>query len=90
MISFEFTMRFKRAYSSLDKENQKRVDKALLLLAENRYHPSLRLKRVKGTDDIWEASASMSIRLTFKLLEDGNIIQLRNVGAHEDVFRPPY
>jgi len=55
----------------------------------NHRHPSLRVKRVKGTQDIWEASATKSIRITFRFLET-DLIQLRNVGSHEQVFRPPY
>jgi len=38
-------------------------------------HPSLRLKRVQGTKDIWEASVNMPIRITLIFSED--TLQLR-------------
>ncbi|WP_104372123.1 type II toxin-antitoxin system RelE/ParE family toxin [Desulfocucumis palustris] len=88
MYVLEFSTKFVRAYKKLDQQTRFQVDNTLQLLVKNPKHPSLRLKRIQGTKDIWEISVNMSVRITLRLSE--NIIQLRNVGTHEQVFRPPY
>ncbi|MDF9408390.1 MAG: hypothetical protein A4E52_00456 [Pelotomaculum sp. PtaB.Bin013] len=88
MFKIEFSNRFIRTYKKLDRETRIQVDRTLQAIVLNPKHPLLRLKRVQGTKDIWEASVSMSIRITFRFSED--IIQLRNVGTHDQVFKPPY
>lgn len=88
MYRIELSNKFIRAYKKLDWETRLQVDKTLQTIASNPKHPSLRLKRIKGIKDIWEASVNMSIRITLRFTED--IIQLRNIGAHDQVFRPPY
>jgi mRNA interferase RelE/StbE len=87
VIHLQFTDRFQRAYNDLTDQDAERVKKALHLLVENPHHPSLRVKRVQGTDRIWEARASLSIRLTFEMQSDW--IVLRNVGAHDEVLKKP-
>jgi mRNA interferase RelE/StbE len=86
-MRFEYTDRFQRAYNDLTDQDAERVKKALRLLVENPRHPSLRVKRVQGTDRIWEARASLSIRLTFEM--QGDLIVLRNVGAHDEMLKKP-
>ncbi|HBV95993.1 MAG TPA: hypothetical protein DEF36_02975 [Desulfotomaculum sp.] len=88
MYKVAFTNRFVRSYKTLDKKSSSLVEKAISLLVNNPHHPSLRMKRIQGTKNIWEASAGISIRITFMLSED--VLQLRNVGTHDQVFRPPY
>jgi len=88
MFNLELSNRFVRSYKKLDRAIRLQVDKTLQVMVINPNHPSLRLKRVQGTKDIWEASVNMSIRITLIFSED--TLQLRNVGTHEQVFRPPY
>lgn len=88
MFNLELSNRFVRSYKKLNRATRLQVDKTLQVIVINPNHPSLRLKRIKGTKDIWEASVNMSIRITLSFLED--TIQLRNVGTHEQVFKPPY
>ena len=57
------------------------MDKALRLLADDWRHPSLHVKHLHGTEGIWEARASLSLRITFELA--GDTIILRSVGAHD-------
>jgi mRNA interferase RelE/StbE len=82
-----YTERFQRAYAELDDAQVELVKKALRLLAANPRHPSLRLKKMQGTAEIWEARASRSLRLTFELR--GEVILLRNVGAHDETLKHP-
>ena len=86
-MRLEYTDRFQRAYNDLTDRDAERVKKALRLLVENPRHPSLRVKRMQGTDQIWEAGASLSIRLTFEI--HGDLIVLRNVGAHDETLKKP-
>jgi mRNA interferase RelE/StbE len=86
-MRLQYTHRFQRAYNDLTDDDAERVKKALRLLVENPRHPSLRVKRIQGTDHIWEASASLSIRLTFEM--QGDLIVLRNVGAHDETLKKP-
>ena len=88
MFNLELSNRFVKSYKKLDRAIRLQVDKTLQVIVINPNRPSLRLKRVQGTKDIWEASVNMSIRITLTLSED--TIQLRNVGTHEQVFKPPY
>lgn len=82
-----YSERFQRAYADLDDEQVKLAKKALRLLTSNPRHPSLRVKKMQGTADIWEARASRSLRLTFEMR--GDVILLRNVGAHDETLRHP-
>jgi mRNA-degrading endonuclease RelE of RelBE toxin-antitoxin system len=86
-MPFILTSRFRRAYRSLTPEEQKRVQKALRLIDEDLRHPGLRIKRIRGTQGIWEARASRSLRLTFEV--EGENIILRNVGAHDATLKKP-
>ena len=44
-------------------------------------HHSLETKKLKGTNIIWEARTSKSLRITFDL--KGKLIILRTVGEHK-------
>lgn len=74
---------FKDDYKRLQLEEQALVDKALEFLAVNPRHPSLYLKKRKGSIGIWEARASLNMRFTF--IWEGDLITLRAVGHHDEV-----
>ena len=80
-------MRFKKAYQKLPEQLQEQIDRKLLLLEENPRHPSLRIKKIAGTPDIWEASLTMKYRITFQISE--GVIILRVIGEHEKTLRNP-
>ncbi len=60
---FTFTNRFKKHFKSLSTIEKKQLSNKLKLLSENPNHPSLRVKRIQGTDDLFECSVNMSIRI---------------------------
>lgn len=72
---------FARDFKGLPKEIQERTEKAILRLGQNPSYPSLRVKKMQGLSDIWEASVTMSNRLT--LHRAGEAIILRRVGTHD-------
>jgi mRNA interferase RelE/StbE len=79
--------RFRRAYRELPPSVQRKIDKQITFLAENIYHPSLRTKKMKGIEGIWEARVDYHHRLTFEIAED--TIFLRVVGNHDAVLKNP-
>jgi len=58
------------------------VEKFLRLIIENPRHPSLRVKKIQGTEDIFEASVNMAVRVTFQYIKP-DIVYLRNIGEHD-------
>ncbi len=84
---FERTERFKRAYRKLETAEREMVKKALRQLAEDRSHPGLRLKRMQGTDGIWEVRAGRDLHITFEFVNEVTV--LRNVGHHDETLRQP-
>ena len=81
------TERFKNAFRDLNERDRQRVEKALRLMVGDLRHPGLRVKKMEGTRDIWEARASRSVRITFQVEKD--TIVLRNVGAHDATLKRP-
>lgn len=86
-MNFIETNRFKRAYKSLSSQAKERSKEALRTLATNIRHPSLQVKKIKGTRDIWEARAGLDYRITFQMIKD--YIILRNVGHHDPTLKNP-
>jgi addiction module RelE/StbE family toxin len=78
------TESFQRDFQKLPQEVRFRAERVLLLLAENPRHPSLRAKKMHGTEDRWEASVTMSYRIVYQIV--GNSLMLRRIGTH-DILR---
>jgi mRNA-degrading endonuclease RelE of RelBE toxin-antitoxin system len=79
--------RFKKAWEQLHEEEKELARKALRNLAANIRYPALKAKKIKGTEDIWEARASRSLRITFQI--EGDTINLRNIGRHDEALERP-
>lgn len=86
-MNFIETLRFKRSYKSLRGEVKEHVKETLRTLAVNIKHPSLHVRKIKGTKDIWEARVSLDYRITFQIIKDYFI--LRNVGHHDSTLKNP-
>lgn len=84
----ELSPRFRKNLMLLDPISQKAIRKAVELMSQDPRHPSLRTKRVQGTDIAFEASANMDIRITWEYLNGGAIL-LRNCGHHDDALKQP-
>jgi mRNA interferase RelE/StbE len=81
------TERFKAAYRELTPLDKQRAPKAIRLLGENPRHPGLRVKKIKGTENIWEARVGLSTRMTLEI--HGDLVILRNIGEHDKTLRKP-
>ena len=63
MLKITFTDRFQKHYKSLTEIEKKQFKNKLAIFAENPMHPSLRVKRIQGTDTLFEFSVNMDIRV---------------------------
>jgi mRNA-degrading endonuclease RelE of RelBE toxin-antitoxin system len=81
------TEQFEQAYEKLTGSEKRNVHKALTLLGDNPRHPSLRVKKMGGGRNIWEARPSKRLRMTFEM--SGEVIVIRNVGEHDKVLKKP-
>ena len=83
-----FTLRMDNFVAEASPGKARRALKNKLeLMIENPRHPSLRTKKIQGQDNIFEASITMDIRITWQYTEDG--ILLRNIGEHDRTLKNP-
>jgi mRNA-degrading endonuclease RelE of RelBE toxin-antitoxin system len=85
-MTIEFTDRFKLDFSRLPREIQQRAERQLFRMASDPRHPSLRIKKMKGTSDIWEGRVTKEYRFTFQVEADRYV--LRRIGTH-DILKTP-
>ena len=81
------TARFKKAWGHLTRGEQTLARKAIANLAADIRYPSLRVKKIQGVEDIWEARVSLSLRITFQI--EPNMLVLRNIGHHDETLKRP-
>lgn len=86
-MNFLLTSRFKRAYKSLPNEIKSQAQESLRTFSVNPKHPSLHIKKIKGTKDIWEMRVNLDYRITFQMIRD--YLVLRNVGHHDPTLKHP-
>ena len=86
-MSIIITHRFEKAYQKLPPQIQKKVRKALRLLDENRHHPSLRIRKIQGVENICEGRVDRNYRFSFQMESDDLI--LRNVDNHDECLKNP-
>lgn len=85
VATYQFSNRFKKEYAALPKEIQETFDKKFPLFLKNMDHPSLRVKKIKGTENRWEGSVTKNYRFTFQI--SGNTVIFRRIGTHEILNR---
>jgi mRNA-degrading endonuclease RelE of RelBE toxin-antitoxin system len=85
--------RFRRSFQKLPKEIQEKAVEAFSLFQENRWHPSLAIGKLEGTNDIWYGRIDRSYRFTFEYVKDETtgetICRFRNIGPHNIIERSP-
>jgi hypothetical protein len=75
----EFTPEFFEDYAArrFNAADRRAILRSLELLSENERHPSLRVHQLEGQSrEVWSASASRSIRMTFLRLARGRKLLL--------------
>ena len=74
------TESFLKDYRGLPAEVKSQVDKQLTFLLSNPSHPSLKLKKLRGTSK-FEIRISKGYRLTFRFINE--VLELRRVRTHD-------
>ncbi|MCL2386154.1 MAG: cytotoxin [Defluviitaleaceae bacterium] len=82
IYEFAYSDRFKKHYGKLSTAEKKQVANKLVLLSKDPSHPSLRTKRIQGTDRLFESSANMDVRIIW-YYEGNKLIALVDVGHHD-------
>lgn len=88
---FRSTRKFDKQIISLDKNTRKQANKAIELFMQDPAHPSLRLKKVKGTACYYEISVNLSVRIIVEIENSSDSEQINTfyiIGKHEEVFPP--
>jgi mRNA-degrading endonuclease YafQ of YafQ-DinJ toxin-antitoxin module len=80
-MKIRWTPLFRRDFERLPDEVRFRAEKAIRLLKENPRYPSLRSKKMENVDNIWEASVTISHRITYEV--SGDTLILRRIGTHD-------
>lgn len=75
-------MPLKSIIKKLSDIEKAQTKKKINLFVENPYHPSLRTKKIKGTDNIYEFSVNMDIRVIWFYHND-EVIILLDIGHHD-------
>ncbi|MEA3351179.1 MAG: hypothetical protein U9Q82_11195 [Chloroflexota bacterium] len=88
MPKIELTTRFEKAYVDLPKHIQKKVSKALGLLAHDPRYPGLQTKPIQGAKGIYEARVDQAYRMTYERLPD-DVLRMRVVGNHDETLKNP-
>lgn len=83
----EYAESFKQDFRQLPAHIQKVFENKLRLFLKNIKHPSLRVKKMQGYKNRWEASINMFYRVTFELHTDHYLF--RRIGPHDDVLKKP-
>ena len=82
MLQITFTDRFQKHYKNLTETEKKQFKNKLAIFAENPMHPSLRVKRIQGTPDLFEFSVNMDIRVIW-FYEGEQLVALVDIGHHD-------
>jgi mRNA interferase RelE/StbE len=85
---FKSTRKFDKQFNQLDSMISKQAEKAIALFISDPAHPSLRYKKLQGTDNFYEISINMSVRIIIEVTSDENdqINTLYIIGTHNEVF----
>jgi mRNA-degrading endonuclease RelE of RelBE toxin-antitoxin system len=81
-----FSSRFKKSFKKLQENEKKLFYKKLSLFIENHRHPSLRTKKIQGSEILYESSINMSIRVIWTYKDD-SIIFMLDIGHHDILKR---
>lgn len=77
-----FSTRFKKSFFKLQDQEKKLFYNKLSLFIENHRHPSLRTKKIKGNEILFESSINMSIRVIWTYKNE-NLILMIDIGHHD-------
>lgn len=80
-MKITFTERFKKRYEKLNDKEKVQFKNKLNIFIQNPLHPSLRVKKIQGTNTLFEFSVNMDVRVIW-FYEGKEIIALIDIGHH--------
>jgi len=83
----KMTNRFKKQAKDLPPEIKKSLQSSLEKLIKDPFYNSLRTEKIRGTD-IFSSRINKQYRFSWQF-EEENIIILRNVDKHDDLYNRP-
>ena len=81
-MKITYTKRFKKNYKKFSEKDKGIIKKKIKILSLDLIHPSLRTKKIKGTDGLFECSVNMDIRIIWTYYNN-EIIILLDIGHHD-------
>lgn len=81
------TDRFKKAYRRLPATIQEKTKKAIRLLDEDTFYPSLHVKKIQGMPNLYEGRIDRKYRFSFEFVGEDKL--LRNVDNHDECLKNP-
>ena len=81
-----FSSRFKKSFSRLQDKEKRIFYEKLSIFIDNHKHPSLRSKKIKGSEILYESSINMSIRVIWTY-QDESLILMLDIGYHDILKR---
>ena len=77
-----YTKRFEKNLKKLTAAERAQLKKKLEVLIMDPLYPSLRTKRIQGTEDLFEFSVNMDVRVIWQY-EGDTLILLLDIGHHD-------
>jgi addiction module RelE/StbE family toxin len=81
-MKITYTNRFKKNYKKFSEKDKEIIKKKIKILSLDLIHSSLRTKKIKGTDGLFECSVNMDIRIIWSY-HNNEIIILLDIGRHD-------
>ena len=81
-----YTKRFEKSLKKLTAAEKAQLKKKLEILIMDPLYPSLRTKRIQGTEDLFEFSVNMDVRVIWQY-EGDTLILLLDIGHHDILNR---
>ena len=81
-----YTKRFEKHYKKMTPVEKRQIRSKVQMLSDDPFHPSLRAKRIQGTEELFECSVNMDIRIIW-YYEGDIMIMLLDVGHHDILDR---
>jgi len=87
---FRATRKFDKQFKSLDNKTNKQALKAIEIFMTDPSHPSLRYKKLQGTNNFYEKSVNMSVRIIIEVTSESQdqINTFFVIGTHDEVLPP--
>lgn len=85
---FRSTRKFDRQFKALDEKTARQAAKAMGFFIQDPAHPSLRLKKIQGTDVFYEIRVNVSVRIVVEIVNQNRdqVNTFYVIGKHEEVF----